>query len=163
MSWYSISIHYFPHLVPIHGIKTLFKICKHQTPCSVPWLDTVHIITIYIAWTPCYEAPLSPWHGTSSVCRWRRRVAANKLNKEPQTADKECASSLVAGYGSNNLSAGSRDPTGYLWQVIRFWKRRSTMIRERIKMSLYTYLYTIPFYCNWCLHLLQICKFSFQM
>jgi hypothetical protein len=29
MSWYSISIHYFPHLVPIYGLETLFKIYKH--------------------------------------------------------------------------------------------------------------------------------------
>jgi hypothetical protein len=32
------------------------------------------------------------------------RVDANKLNKELQTANKECASSLEVGCGSNNLS-----------------------------------------------------------
>jgi hypothetical protein len=59
-----------------------------------------------------------------------RRVAVNKLNKQPQTADKECSSSLEAGCGSNNLLSGSSDPTGYLWQVISFWKQRSKMIKS---------------------------------
>jgi hypothetical protein len=31
-------------------------------------------------------------------------IDANKLNKQLQTADKECASSLEVGCGSNNLS-----------------------------------------------------------
>jgi hypothetical protein len=31
-------------------------------------------------------------------------VAANTLNKQPQTADKGCASNLEVGFGSNNLT-----------------------------------------------------------
>jgi hypothetical protein len=40
--------------------------------------------------------------GEDGLQRWR--VAANKLNKQPQTADKEHASSLEVGCGFNNLS-----------------------------------------------------------
>jgi hypothetical protein len=40
--------------------------------------------------------------GEDGLQLWR--VSANKLDKQPQTADKESASSLEAGYGSNNLS-----------------------------------------------------------
>jgi hypothetical protein len=39
---------------------------------------------------------------TAGLQLWR--VAANKLNKQPQTADKECASSLEVGCDSNSLS-----------------------------------------------------------
>jgi hypothetical protein len=40
--------------------------------------------------------------GVNGLQLWR--VAANKFSKQPQTADKECASSLEVGCGSNNLS-----------------------------------------------------------
>jgi hypothetical protein len=55
--------------------------------------------------------PLSPWHGMArpqdadgedSLQLWR--VAANKVNKQLQTADKEWASSLGVGHGANSLS-----------------------------------------------------------
>jgi hypothetical protein len=40
--------------------------------------------------------------GEDSLHLWW--VAANKFNKQQQTADKECASSLEVGCGSNNLT-----------------------------------------------------------
>jgi hypothetical protein len=66
---------------------------------------------IYIAWTPCHVGPLSPrkaWRilslqmETDGLQLWRS--AANTLNKQWQTADRGCASSLEVGRGSNNPS-----------------------------------------------------------
>jgi hypothetical protein len=99
-----------PTPVPIYGIKTLFKVYTHQLKVcqalhAVPLLDTVHIIPIYIAWTPCHHGMVHPQFadGGDGLQLWR--VAANTLNKQPQlqTADKERASSLEVGCGSNNL------------------------------------------------------------
>jgi len=52
---------------------------------------------------------LSPRHGASSGCGWRRRspiwrAAVNILNKQSQTADKGRSFSLGVGRGANNFS-----------------------------------------------------------
>jgi hypothetical protein len=52
---------------------------------------------------------LSPWNGASSICEWREvlrvlRVAANILNKQSLTADKERSSRLAVGRWADNLS-----------------------------------------------------------
>ena len=53
--------------------------------------------------------PEDPRHVASSGCAWRNglsiwRVAANKLNKQPRTADEGWSSSLGVGRGANNAS-----------------------------------------------------------
>ena len=58
---------------------------------------------------PVISGSMSARHGASSGCGWRngleiRRVAANMLNKQLRTADKEWSSSLVVGRGANNSS-----------------------------------------------------------
>lgn len=55
---------------------------------------------IHVKWVP------SPQHGMSLGCRLKKQlsmVAANKLSKQPQTADKGWPSSLGVGHGANNL------------------------------------------------------------
>jgi hypothetical protein len=69
-------------------------------------------ITLYIYMVDnvlCWMGSLSPRHGASSGCGWRkvlrlRRVAANVLNKQSRTADKGWSSSLGVGRGANNPS-----------------------------------------------------------
>jgi hypothetical protein len=53
---------------------------------------------------------LSPQHGASSGCEWRKGllhlwwVAENILNKQPQINDKGWSSSLAVGRGANDPS-----------------------------------------------------------
>jgi hypothetical protein len=63
--------------------------------------------------SPCSQKPalglLSPQYGASSGCGWReglqiRKVAANILNKQSRTADKEWFSSLGVGRGAATLT-----------------------------------------------------------
>jgi len=59
---------------------------------------------------PNSSGSLSPRHGASSGCVWIeeqppiRWVAANKLNKQSQTANEGWSSSLGVGRGANNPS-----------------------------------------------------------
>jgi uncharacterized protein (DUF2249 family) len=55
-------------------------------------------------WVPCNHGMAHPQvaDGENGLQLWR--VAANKLNEQSQTTDKECASRLEVGHGSNNLS-----------------------------------------------------------
>jgi hypothetical protein len=67
---------------------------------------TVFILSpfgLHVMWVPCHHGMVHPQFadGEDGLQLWR--VAANKLNKQPQTADKESASSLEVGCGSNNL------------------------------------------------------------
>jgi hypothetical protein len=55
------------------------------------------------------DGSLSPRHGSSSGCGWRNgielwKVAANILNKQPKTNDKEWSSSLGVGHGAKKPS-----------------------------------------------------------
>jgi hypothetical protein len=63
---YSISTHYFQHLVPIYGIKTLFKIYKHQIKVCQVHHALFHDYTLFILspfillgpkvmWVPCHN------------------------------------------------------------------------------------------------------------
>jgi hypothetical protein len=54
-------------------------------------------------WVPCHHGMMHLQFADGGDGLQLSRVAANKLNKQPQTADKECASSLEVGCGSNNL------------------------------------------------------------
>jgi hypothetical protein len=52
---------------------------------------------------------LSPQHGTSSGCGWRKlppamEVTENKFNKQPRRADKGWSCSSEFGHGTNNAS-----------------------------------------------------------
>jgi hypothetical protein len=54
--------------------------------------------------TPYYVGPLSPRHGSSSGCGWRRKPpdmegAASILNKQSRTTDKGWCSILGVGVG----------------------------------------------------------------
>jgi hypothetical protein len=58
---------------------------------------------------PLSYGSLSPSHGTSSGCGWRKRSpdmegAVNILHKQSQTANKGWTSSLRIGQGANNSS-----------------------------------------------------------
>jgi hypothetical protein len=55
-------------------------------------------------WVPCHHGMAHSQFVDEEDGLQLWRVAANKLNKKPQTADKECASSLEVGRGSNNFS-----------------------------------------------------------
>jgi hypothetical protein len=57
----------------------------------------------HVMWVPCHHGMAHPQLADEDGLQLRR-VAANKLNKQLQTADKECASSLEVGCESNNLS-----------------------------------------------------------
>jgi hypothetical protein len=59
---------------------------------------------LHVMWVPCHHDMAHPQFadGEDGLQLWR--VAANKLNKQPQTATKGCTSSLEVGCGSNNLS-----------------------------------------------------------
>jgi hypothetical protein len=91
VSWYSISIHYFPHLVPIYRIKSLFKIYKHQIKV---WQTMLCSMTI-----PCSDYPhlhrLDPILGeplaTMAWCLLRMQ-------------SERTASNLGVGRGANSLS-----------------------------------------------------------
>jgi hypothetical protein len=51
----------------------------------------------HVMWVPCHHGMAHPQFadGEDGLQLWS--VAANKFNKQPQTADKECASSLEVG------------------------------------------------------------------
>jgi len=67
-----------------------------------------YLISVYISNT--HECGfLSPWHGASSGYQMEERppiwrVAVNKLNKQPRTADEGWSSSLRFGRAANNPS-----------------------------------------------------------
>jgi hypothetical protein len=95
--------------------KTLFKIYKHKIKVCQVLHALFHDYTLFILspfillgphvmWVPCHHGMAHPQFadGEDGLQLWR--VAADKLNKQPQTVDKECASSLEVGCGSNNLS-----------------------------------------------------------
>jgi hypothetical protein len=72
-------------------------------PCHSWSLSQLVSVTV----GPCHSWSLSSWHGASSGCGWRNglqlwRVAANILNKQSRTADREWSSSLGLGRGANN-------------------------------------------------------------
>ena len=81
-------------------IENVFKFLKpkgshgyDEIPTKILKLSVLyHVISV----------SLSPRHGTSSGCRWR--IAANKLNKQPRTADEGWSFSLGVGRGANNAS-----------------------------------------------------------
>jgi hypothetical protein len=85
-------IHYFQRLFPIYGIKTLFKIYKHQIKICQVLHTLFHDYTLFILslfillgphvmWVPCHHSMAHPQFadGEDSLQQWR--VAANKLNK----------------------------------------------------------------------------------
>jgi hypothetical protein len=71
-------------------------LCSMITHCSYyPHLDCLD---------PCQQGIAHPQFADGDDGHQLQRVDANKLNKQPQTADKNCASSLEVGCRSNNLS-----------------------------------------------------------
>jgi hypothetical protein len=114
VSWYSISIHYLPQLVPIYRIKSLFKIYRHQIKvCQILHalfydytlfrLSPFTLLRCHVRWAPCHHSMACPQDvdGEDGLQLWR--VDANKVNKQLRTADKEC-SNLGVWRGANSLS-----------------------------------------------------------
>jgi hypothetical protein len=66
-------------------------------------LSSFVLLGPHVKWVPCHHGMVhSPFaHEEDGLQLWR--VAANKLNKQLQTTDKECASNLEVGCGSNNF------------------------------------------------------------
>jgi hypothetical protein len=70
--------------------------------------------------------PLSQWHGASSGCGWRevlreQSVAANILNKQSRTADKEWSASLGVGRGAASPHRKSFSIFTKCFKVPRTW------------------------------------------
>jgi hypothetical protein len=67
-------------------------------------LSSFTLLGPHVMWVLCHHGMAPPQFadGEDGLQVWW--VAANKLNKQPQTADKRCASSLEVECGSNNPS-----------------------------------------------------------
>jgi hypothetical protein len=98
VSRYSIPIHYIPHLFPIYGIKTLQTPDKGLSGTHALFhnytlfiLFPCRLLGPHVMWVPCHYsiAHLQFADGEDGLQLWR--VDANKLNKQLQTAHKECA------------------------------------------------------------------------
>jgi hypothetical protein len=90
-----------------HKIKGNHFHCKQHKLTFVQYLEAYFSFDMNTG--TMLGGSLSPQHGTSSGCGWRNglqlwRVAANILNKQQQTNDKEWSTSLGVGRGVNNSS-----------------------------------------------------------
>jgi hypothetical protein len=126
VSWYSISIRSFSHIVPIYGINSLFKIYKRQ----IKGFQIPHVL--FYDHTLFRLSPiilLGPPHGirVDSIRLWR--VATIKLNKRLRTADKEWASSLWGWTWGQHITVKDKpvtkiDNEPWIWEDFQTYKKK---------------------------------------
>jgi hypothetical protein len=99
------TFHLFCVLYTVLWIRYGFTLCQNTCFGLLLILHTYYS-SAYVLQS-VLSGSLSPRHGASSGCGWRNglqlwRVAANTMNKQLWTSDKELSSSLGAGRGASN-------------------------------------------------------------